>query len=179
MQTTQDRGTSTSIHKKPTPESDLLVIQRTFNVPVEDLYLTFTTPEDIQAWWWPQGLFADKLEYDFREGGHYFIRWKSDDGKFGGMSGEFEEIVNNKRIVMAGGFADENGRAISAQQAGMSGVWPETGYITFEFNADRDGVSRVTLSQQGVPNEGQKDCKKGWSQMFDKLEKYLGSSQVS
>jgi hypothetical protein len=32
----------------------------------------------------------------------------------GGMTGQFEELTENERIVMSDQFADENGRAISA-----------------------------------------------------------------
>ena len=75
----------------------------------------------------------------------------------GGMTGEFEEIVENERIVMTDSFADEKGRAISAQEAGIPGQWPEQISITFEFEAARKDASRFHLAQHGIPDEMQKE----------------------
>lgn len=166
-----------SEHKRSTPQSKLLVIDREFEVPVGRLFDAFTNPEALKSWWWPQGLHSDRIDYDFREGGRYFINMKGFDIGGGGMTGQFEEIVRNKRIVMTDQFADKNGRPISAKEAGMPGVWPELIYITFEFESVDEGTSRFTLTQEGIPNEAQKDCIQGWSESFDKLEKCLGGRE--
>ncbi len=92
----------------------------------------------------------------------------------GGMTSEFEDIVDNERIVMTDSFADEKGRAISAKEAGMPGQWPEQISITFEFEAAGKEASRFHLAQQGIPDEMQKECVQGWSESFDKLAKHLG-----
>ena len=123
-----------------------------------------------------QGLNADRIDLDFREGGMYFISMKGHvQGKdvSGGMTGQFEEIVENERIVMTDSFADDKGRAISAQEAGMPGQWPEQISITFEFDAAGKDASRFRLAQQGIPDEMQNDCAQGWSESFDKLETFL------
>ena len=160
------------------PQPKLLEIRREFQVPVARLFEAFATAEALKAWWWPNGLHADRIDFDFREGGRYFISMKGQvQGKdaSGGMTGEFEEIVENERIVMTDSFADEKGRAISAQEAGMPGQWPEQISITFEFEAAGKEASRFRLAQQGIPDEMQKDCVQGWSESFDKLEKYLAN----
>ena len=160
----------------PTPK--LLEIRREFHVPVARLFAAFATAEDLKAWWWPNGLHADRIDIDFREGGRYFISMQGQvEGKAvsGGMTGEFQTIVENQRIVMTDSFADENGRAISAKEAGMPGQWPEQILITFEFEAAGTDASRFRLAQQGIPDELQKDCVQGWSESFDKLEKYLAN----
>lgn len=150
-----------------------LEIEREFNVPVAKLFEAFTTAEAIKAWWWPKGLYSDEVKIDFREGGEYFINMKGFDKGGGGMTGGFEEIVQDERIVMTDHFADENGRVITAEEAGMGGDWPEVGYITFNFESVGEGKSRFKLSQDGIPDEMRKDCIQGWNESFDKLEKYL------
>ena len=172
MQTSPTKQNKAS-HKESTPESKLLVIEKKFNVPVSRLFETFTHSESLKAWWWPAGLYADVVKIDFREGGRYFINMKGYERGGGGMTGQYEEIIQNKRIVMTDQFADENGRAITAQQAEMPGAWPELVYITFEFESLTEKSSRFKLSQQGIPNDLQKDCYQGWSESFDKLDKYL------
>ncbi|MGE5085204.1 MAG: SRPBCC family protein [Bacillota bacterium] len=173
MQPSQSRSQA-SLHKGSTPQSKLLQIERKFNVPVDQLFNAFTTSESLKKWWWPQGLYADKVEVDFHEGGRYFINMKGNpDLGGGGMTGQFEEIETNKRIVMTDNFANEQGQKISSKEANMPGEWPKQGFITFEFESLDHNTSRFMLYQEGIPNELQDDCIKGWTESFDKLEKFL------
>src|ERR1700754_1570851 len=128
MQTKQEKKIQPSIAESSAPSPELLEIRREFQVPVARLFEAFASAEALKAWWWPNGLHADRIDYDFREGGRYFINMKGQvQGKdvSGGMTGQFEEIVENERIVLTDSFADEKGRAISAQEAGMAGQWAE------------------------------------------------------
>lgn len=173
MQTSQQKNKSSSIHKTSTAQAKLLEINRKFNVPVEQLFEAFTNAGDLKVWWWPKDLYSDHIVIDFSEGGRYFINMKGMDQGGGGMTGHFEEIIKNERIVMTDQFADEKGRAISAKEAKMPGVWPEMAYIRFDFESIDENTSRLKLSQEGIPNELQKECIQGWSESFDKLEEYL------
>lgn len=176
MQTKQEKRNQPSIAEGAAPAAKLLEIRREFQVPVARLFEAFASAEALKAWWWPNGLHADRIDLDFREGGRYFISMKGQvQGKdvSGGMTGEFEEIVESERIVMTDSFADENGSEISAKEAGMPGQWPELIFITFEFQAAGKEASRFRLAQQGIPDEMHKDCVQGWSESFDKLERHL------
>jgi uncharacterized protein YndB with AHSA1/START domain len=173
MQTSDSKKNQTHEHKNSTSQANLLEIVREFDVPVEKLFQAFTSAEVLKIWWWPKGLYSDHIDLEFREGGKYFINMKGYERGGGGMTGQFEEIVKNELIVMTDQFADDNGRAISAKEAQMPGAWPELGYITFEFEAIDDNKSGFKLSQEGIPNEMQKDCIQGWSESFDKLREYL------
>lgn len=155
------------------PQSKLLVIDREFNVPVDRLFNAFTTSDSLKAWWWPRGFYSDRIDLDFRVGGKYFISMKGFDRGGGGMTGWFDQIVKNRRIVMSDQFADEDGKPISAHEARMPGNWPEMIYITFDFDSFHESTSSLKLIQQGIPTEAQEDCIRGWSEMFDKLEKYF------
>lgn len=154
-----------------------LAITRVFDASVERLFASFSTPDAIQAWWWPVDLHADRVDLDFREGGRYFINMKGGDWT-GGMTGVFESIVPNRRLVMSDRFADGDGRPVSAKEAGLQGDWPETLFITLEFEAVQDRVSRLHLVQQGIPREMHEDCIRGWSESFDKLDRYLASTST-
>ncbi|WP_413560817.1 SRPBCC family protein [Bdellovibrio sp. HCB209] len=173
MQTSQTKKNPAATHKNSTPNSKLLEIDRKFNAPVEKLFEAFADGEIIKKWWWPNGMYADNVVYEFVEGGRYFINMKGYENGGGGMTGRFEEIVQNERIVMTDQFADEKGTAISPQEAKMPGEWPEMAFITIEFQSSGANSSSFHLSQQGIPNELQKDCIQGWNESFDKLEKYL------
>lgn len=172
MQFSQEKNNQQTTHKHSTSTSSLLEIEREYSVPVRQLFSAFASSKAIKAWWWPQAFYTDHVELDFREGGRYFINMKGAN-QSGGMTGEFEVIIDDELIVMEDQFADERGRVISAKEAKMPGEWPEAVYITFDFSSAGEGKSRVKLSQEGIPNELQADCKQGWSEMFDKLEAYL------
>lgn len=175
MQTSQEKSNSPAVHRNSTPQSPLLEIEREFKVPVNRLFEAFKSPEALKAWWWPKGLYADRIDLDFHKGGRYFINMKDYDRGGGGMTGQFEEIVENRRIVMSDQFADESGRAISAHEAKMPGTWPELVYITLAFDSVDNNTSRLSLAQEGIPSELQKECIQGWSESFDKLDDYLGA----
>ena len=172
--TTTSGNKSANQHKGSTPNSKLLTIPRRFNVPVEKLFEAFKTSDAIKAWWWPKDLYTDKVTWNFREGGDFFInmKWANKKGDEGGMGGSFVEIKPNELIVMTDYFADAQGNRITAAEAKQKGMWPETVYITFDFES-RGETSGFTMSQEGIPNELQAECTQGWSQSFDKLEKYL------
>lgn len=174
MQTSQAKDNQTYVHKLSTPGAKLLEINREFQAPVERLFEAFANAESLKKWWWPHGMYADHIELDFRNGGKYFFNMKGNEQSAAGMAGHFEEIIKNKRIVMTDHFADTHGHPISAKEAKMPGDWPEMAYITFEFESINRNTSRFKLSQQGMPNEFHKDCIQGWSESFEKLEKFLG-----
>ncbi|MDQ3234752.1 MAG: SRPBCC domain-containing protein [Pseudobdellovibrionaceae bacterium] len=176
MQTGQEKSSESSLHRDHNPQSKPVEIKRNFRVPVEHLFSSFKTSEAIKAWWWPKDLYADRVNFEFREGGRYFINMKGENSGGKGMTGEFEEIIENSRIVMTDRFADENGQELTPQEAKMPG-WPETVYITFEFSATGANSSQLSLAQEGIPSEMHDDCVQGWSQMFDKLEKHLNSAR--
>lgn len=173
MQVTENKNSENNAHKGSTSQSKLLEIEREFNVPVEKLFEAFSTSEAIKIWWWPKDLYADFVDLDFTKGGKYFINMKGYDQGGGGMTGIFTEIVPNELIVMTDHFADDKGNPISAQAAKMPGQWPQTAFITFEFESIDENTSGFLLSQEGIPNELQAECIEGWNQSFDKLEEYL------
>lgn len=178
MQPSQSKSPSTSVHKSSTPQSKLLEIERKFNVPVEQLFQAFTDEESLKAWWWPHGLYADHVEFEPRKGGRYFINMKgSSQVGGGGMTGQIEEITPNERIVMTDNFANDDGKAISAEEAHMPGEWPKQGYITFEFSAFDENTSGFKLFQEGIPNDMHQDCIQGWTESFDKLQELFESSK--
>lgn len=169
-------GQQSAQHKGSTPYSKLLVIDRQYDVPLDKLFAAFSSPEALKQWWWPDGMYADHVEWELRNGGRYYINMKGYEQGGGGMAGSFEEVVKNERIVMTDQFANERGQPISAKEANMPGQWPEKGYITFDFVSLGQGSSGFKMSQEGIPNELQADCIQGWSQSFAKLQKYLKGS---
>src|SRR5437868_14586671 len=106
MGISQEKKNQYSVYKNSTSQSKLIEIVREFSVPVGQLFEAFTSSEVLKIWWWPKGLYSDHVEIDFREGGKFFINMKGFERGGSGMTGNFEEIVKNERIVMTDQFAD-------------------------------------------------------------------------
>jgi uncharacterized protein YndB with AHSA1/START domain len=177
MQSQQEKSTQASPRRDSRVDSKPVELKRTFSTSVELLFNAFKTSDAIKAWWWPKDLYTDRVDYEFTEGGHYFINMKGGKVGGGGMAGEFEEISENSRIVMSDHFADENGKEISPEEANMSD-WTEPVTITFDFRSNGAKSSELSLTQVGIPNKMHDDCLQGWSEMFDKLEKHLARAKV-
>jgi uncharacterized protein YndB with AHSA1/START domain len=108
MQINPHKSSQPTAHKNSGPQSRLLKIKRKFKVPVSQLFNAFKTPEALKAWWWPRGFHAEHIDLDFCKGGSYFIDMKGYARGGGGMTGQFEEIIENKRIALTDSFTDKN-----------------------------------------------------------------------
>lgn len=160
-------------HKKNLPNAPLVQLTRTFRAPVERVFSAWSNPEFIKQWWGPAGFTAPSATTEFRVGGKYLFSIRSPDGKEYWSTGVYLQIIPNEKILCTDQFADENGNTISAKQAGMTGNWPETVYITVDFEKTDDDHTNMTVSQEGVPQEIHDDSIAGWNGSLDKLQRLV------
>ena len=83
-------------------------------------------------------------------------------------TGEYTEIVPNKRLVYTDSPSDEHGNVMSPAQVGMPEGYPATTTVTVELEA-LDGKTRMVVTHAGVP-AGAGD---GWGQAFSKMVEYI------
>lgn len=57
-------------------ENNQLIIEATFNAPLEKLWNAYTVKEQFEKWWGPEGWDTTTIEFDFRVGGrvHYCMK---------------------------------------------------------------------------------------------------------
>ena len=57
-------------------ENKQLIIEATFNAPLEKLWKAYTTKEQFEKWWGPEGWETTTKEFDFKPGGrvHYCMK---------------------------------------------------------------------------------------------------------
>lgn len=153
-----------------------LVIERTFDAPLELVWRAWTEPEHMKRWWGPRGFTCPTAEIDFRVGGRAFAAMQSPDFNEGRpiwSTGTYREIVPMERIVVTDSFADEKGGVVPATHYGMTGDFPLEMLITVTFE-DLGGKTRMTLRHEGIPaGPDREGAHEGWSQSFDKLAEYL------
>lgn len=147
-----------------------LVINRTFNLPLSTVWRAWTEPESFKKWWGPTGFTCPDCHIDFRVGGKFHASMQDKEGRKTWSIGTYREIVPQKKFVCTDNFADEDGNVISAKAAGMPGEWPENVLLTVELK-ENNGKTEMTLTHDNIPENMFDDCRTGWNESLDKLEK--------
>lgn len=147
--------------------ADAVVIERIFDAPVERVWQMWTQPAHFKNWYGPQGIQVPVAEMDVRVGGKHLICMEMpmpDGSKKMWTTGEYKEVVPNKRLVYTDSHADENGNVVSPAAMGMPEGFPATTEVTVLLE-DLGGKTKMILTHAGVP-AGAGD---GWAQAFDKM----------
>lgn len=138
-----------------------LEIVRIFDAPRMLVYQMWSTPDHLRKWSAPKAYTIPAARTDFREGGSWYARMHSADGKDYRVQGTYREIVEGRRIVLTHTWLDENGKPE-----------PET-LITVTLD-DQGPKTRMTFLQQGFESAEARDgLAVGWNECFDLLGAHL------
>ena len=154
---------------KSSVSKDAVVIERIFNAPVDLIWQLWTQPEQFQKWYGPQGMTIPVANMDVRVGGKRLICMEMqtpDRSMKMWFTGEYVEIIPNKRLVYTDSMADENGNVMSPSAMGMPDGHPETTEVIVELE-DLGGRTKMVMTHAGVPADS--GGAGGWNQAFDKL----------
>lgn len=138
-----------------------LVIERVFDAPRELVFKVWTTTEGMLEWWGPTFCPAKRVQMDIQPGG----KWRCclDSPVHGGdlwQNGVFREVKPYDLLEFT--FVWE-----ADGDMGVENV------VTIRF-FDENGKTRMHFTQAPFPSTEQRDSNNnGWSNMFDRLEKYL------
>ena len=150
---------------------DAVVIERTFDVPVDLIWKMWTQPEHFKKWYGPEGFTVPIAEMDVRVGGKRLICMASPDGsKKMWFTGEYAEIIPNQRLVYTDSLADENGNVVSPSAMGMPEEHPETTEVTVLLE-DLGGRTKMVMTHAGVPADS--GGAGGWAQAFTKMADHI------
>ena len=159
----------------PVSKSEI-VIERTFDVPIEFVWKMWTEPEHFKNWYGPGGFTMPIVEMDVRVGGKHLFCMQSPDGSMKMCTaGEYTAVVPNKRLVYTDSMADEDGNVLAAVAHGVDDESPPmTTVVTVELE-DLDGRTKMTVTHAGVP-KNQAGATEGWNQAFTKMADYMESA---
>jgi len=145
-----------------------VVIDRTFDAPVETIWRMWTVPEHFRSWFGPTGATIPVAKMDVRVGGArvHCMEMQTPDGPMQmWFAGEFLEVVENGRLVYTEAVvADEHGAPIPDGDAHGANVVTE---VRVELTAVEDGT-RVLMTHLGIPSGSPGEA--GWNMAFDKLD---------
>ena len=149
-----------------------VVVHRVFSLPARKVWEALTVPETFKKWWGPEGFTCPYSSMQARQGGKYLNCMQGPDGHEYWSTGEVQEFIPEKRLVLTDHFSDAKGNIINASEHDMPGDWPMEMLITFELE-EADGATKLLLTHEGIPEEMHDDCVKGWTESFDKLEENI------
>ncbi len=148
---------------------DAVVIERTFDAPVDLIWQMWTQPEHFKNWYGPTGFTVPVAEMDVRVGGKRLVcmeMQRPDGGMKMWTTGEHTEVVLNQRLVYTESMADEQGNVIAMSD----NEHPSTTEVTVLLE-DLGGRTKMFMTHAGVPaGSGAND---GWEQAFTKMADHI------
>ena len=152
---------------------DAIVIERSFDAPVELIWRMWTEPEHFKEWYGPDGVTVPVAKMDVRAGGTRLVCMEMDTP--GGLrrmwfTGEYREVVPNQRLVYTESMSDQNGNVLSPADLGMPPGHPATTEVIVELQ-DLGSRTKMVLTHTGIPADSAGAA--GWAMAFRKLAAHV------
>ena len=152
-----------------------VVIERLLDAPADLIWRMWTEPEQFAAWYGPNGVTIPVARMDVRVGGTRLVCMEMTTPN-GSMqmwfTGEYREVIQNKRLAYTESMSDENGAVVSPSDLGMPEGHPTTTEIVMELD-DLGGRTRMVLTHVGVPADSPGAA--GWRMTLDKLAAHVAA----
>jgi uncharacterized protein YndB with AHSA1/START domain len=152
---------------------DAVVIERSFDAPVDLIWQMWTDPEHFKAWYGPDGATIPVAKMDVRVGGARLVCMdvQSPRGPIQmWFTGEYREVVENERLVYTESMSDENGNVLSPSEVGMPEGHPTTTEVRVELE-DIGGRTKMIMTHAGIPADSPGAA--GWAMALDKLTAHV------
>src|SRR3979409_920526 len=150
-----------------------LVIERSFDAPVDLIWQMWTNPEHFKAWYGPDGAVIPVAKMDVRVGGNRLVcmEMATPSGPMQmWFTGEYREVVENERLVYTESMSDANGTALSPAATGTPEGHPATTEVRVELQ-DVGGQTKMVMTHSGIPSDSPGAT--GWTMAFDKLAAHV------
>lgn len=158
-----------------TDNDNSVVIERTYDAPIELLWQMWTEPEHFAAWYGPAGASIPVANLDVRVGGkrHLCMEMETPNGTMQmWFTGVFTEVNAPNRLVYTDAMSDADGNVVPPAAMGMPEGHPESTEVIVELESAGDGT-KMTMTHVGVPADS--PGASGWNMAFDKLAAHLQS----
>lgn len=151
------------LNNAPT-DDQVLRLTRTFDAPVDLVWRVWTEPAHLSQWWGPHHFTVHAIEMDLREGGSWSAYIESAAGDVFRHEGEFEEVVENERLVFTHEWVYEDGRRSIFTT------------IAVDFRVVGPTKTEVAMRQEVFDTVLNRDNHMGgWGECFDDLGRYIST----
>ena len=150
-----------------------LVVTRTFDAPVDEVWRYWADSEKVKQWWGPKGFTTPVAEMDFREGGASLVCMRAPK-EFGGQDmyniWTYTKILPMERIEFILNFADKDGNKHDPAKMGMPPGIPKDVRHVVTFKAVGDNKTEMTVTEYGYASDQVVEMsKQGLEQCLDKM----------
>ena len=141
-----------------------LALHRHYPVAPEKVWRAWTDPQAIAKWWGPGGHDPVSLaELDLRVGGRFRIVFGGPQGTEHECAGIYKEVVPGRKLVFTWRWPNSTPERVSL--------------VTVLFKAAGGGTDFEFLHEQFFDEAARDGHKRGWSESFAKLERFLQESK--
>ena len=170
----RNRGSTHAAFDSATPAATAgtfdMVITRRFDAPVVRVWQAWSDAEDVKRWWGPKGFTTPVADLDFREGGTSLVCMRSPEGQDLYNTWTYTEIVPMERIEFVQRFADEEGKPIAPEDAGLPPELPREVRHVIAFTAASADTTEMTVTEYGYKAEWLvKLSRAGMDECLDKM----------
>jgi uncharacterized protein YndB with AHSA1/START domain len=147
-----------------------VVIERSFDAPIELIWQMWTDPRHFKEWFGPTGATIPVAQMDVRVGGRRLVcmEVQTPSGpRSMWFAGEYLQVVPHQLLVYTEFVSDENGNVIPPSEMGMGEGHPVTTEVRVELE-HTGGVTRMVMTHAGIPSDSPGAA--GWTMAFEKLE---------
>lgn len=154
-------------------EKQDLVFVRVFDVPVEELWKSWSESDYVMQWWGPNGFSSPLAKMDFREGGSSLICMRAPQ-EFGGQdtynTWNYTRIVPKQAIEYTLSFCDPQGKKVDPTALGLPEEMPQDVRHRIAFKPLSDGKTELTVTEFDWPMVPMREMSKmGMEQCLDKI----------
>jgi uncharacterized protein YndB with AHSA1/START domain len=136
------------------PHNPSLTIRRTIKASRSAVYRAWTDPAELAVWMAPGEMRCARCEADVRDGGSYLIEMKNPDGGSHIVSGTYEQVVENEKLVFTWAWASTP---------------EEVSSVTVLLRDHDEGTQLTLVHEQFVDDTTRDKHEGGWSACLDKL----------
>jgi len=153
-----------------------IVITRTYNAPVEQVWKAWTDPAQVKKWWGPRGFTSPSCQIDLREGGRFVFAMRPPK-EFGPndlyTSGVYSKIVPGELLEFTQGLSDKDGNRIDPATIGMPPDFPADIPTSLKFTRVGD-KTELTATEYGWRIGQMRELSEaGFAECLDKLGETL------
>ena len=135
-------------------------IRRTYPVAPDKVWRAWTQPQALSQWFGPGATPSRaEAEIDLRVGGRYRIAFPMPNGEKNEASGEYLEVVPNRRLVFTWAW---------------KGTPERVSRVTIDLQPAAGGTELRFVHDRFFDDTARANHERGWQPVFGNLEAYLG-----
>jgi uncharacterized protein YndB with AHSA1/START domain len=157
------------VSSSATPTHDL-VVRRTFDAPVEELWKAWTDPAYVKRWWGPKGFTCPVAEMDVRVGGTSLVAMTSPEHGEHYRTWHYRAVEPNRRLEYLRRASDATGRAVDPSSVGVPPEYPDVQRHEVVLEALGDHRTLMTFTEYAWPvGEMVEISRAGLDECLDKM----------